>query len=55
MPTQTTAQSNEVIAALSPAARPQERRIRRANHIYNFGATSYPERKLKDVLMSLGS
>ncbi|KAL5592644.1 hypothetical protein FOBRF1_013670 [Fusarium oxysporum] len=34
---------------------PQERRIRCINHIYNLGATSYLEGKLKDVLKSFES
>ncbi|KAG7403089.1 putative AC transposase [Fusarium oxysporum f. sp. raphani] len=46
---------NEIIAALLPDVQPQERRIRCTNHIYNLGATSYLEGKLKDVLKSLES
>ncbi|KAF4341641.1 hypothetical protein FBEOM_4425 [Fusarium beomiforme] len=41
---------NEIIAAHLPDVQPQERRIRCVNHIYNLGATSYLEGKLKDVL-----
>ncbi|KAG7425319.1 hypothetical protein Forpi1262_v013214 [Fusarium oxysporum f. sp. raphani] len=46
---------NDIIAALLPDVQPQERRIRCINHIYNVGATSYLEGKLKDVLKSLES
>ncbi|KAG7408122.1 hypothetical protein Forpi1262_v017996 [Fusarium oxysporum f. sp. raphani] len=46
---------NEIIAALLPDVQPQERRIRCINHIYNLGATSYLEGKLKDVLKSFES
>ncbi|RKK15470.1 hypothetical protein BFJ67_g17936, partial [Fusarium oxysporum f. sp. cepae] len=46
---------NEIIAALLPDVQPQERRIRCTNHIYNLGATSYLEGKLKDVLKSFES
>ncbi|KAM5528699.1 transposase-like protein [Fusarium oxysporum f. sp. phaseoli] len=46
---------NEIIAALLPDVQPQERRIRCINHIYNLGATSYLEGKIKDVLKSFES
>ncbi|KNB16609.1 hypothetical protein FOXG_14430 [Fusarium oxysporum f. sp. lycopersici 4287] len=46
---------NDIIAALLPDVQPQECRIRCINHIYNVGATSYLEGKLKDVLKSLES
>ncbi|KAL5603678.1 hypothetical protein FOVSG1_006428 [Fusarium oxysporum f. sp. vasinfectum] len=51
----TDAAVNEIIAALLPDVQPQERRIRCINHIYNLGATSYLEGKLKDVLKSFES